>query len=345
MQSVVKVIMPRPTVAIVCPREFKFTDHEASIERPVLGEVAVALEVGNHAQHEEQLLALGRPAFDWIVVADGSGGTQAGLTAGLHLHAPFCNVHGVAVCDDAEWFRRKVLADLSDWRTRAGSTLDLEALRIHTLDGYIGPGYGVADAATLGTIGRAARTEGLLLDFSRQRLDERVLASLLELAEQTEVPRWIELMFSGFPINNTEDRPALHVALRRPSDQPLTAEGENVMPLVEAERSKMRALAEALHAGKLLGYTGQPITDVVNIGIGGSDLGIVMAVTAPSGLNSRSTISCWNGCFLTAFSLMVMPRPGLVFGRTMRPCFSTVKPSCTTSARQGTSLWTVSQMM
>jgi glucose-6-phosphate isomerase len=122
--------------------------------------------------------------------------------------------------------------------------------------------------------------EGLLLDFSRQHLDGRALELLLELAEQTEVPRWIELMFAGHPVNNTEDRPALHVALRRAAGAPLTAYGENVMPLVEAERVKMRALADALHAGNLRGYTGKPITDIVNIGIGGSDLGVVMAVQA-----------------------------------------------------------------
>jgi len=122
--------------------------------------------------------------------------------------------------------------------------------------------------------------EGILLDFSRQLLDTGALESLLELAEQAEVQRWIELMFGGHPINNTEDRPALHVALRRPADAPLLAYGENVMPLVEGERAKMRALADALHSGKLRGYTGKPITDLVNIGIGGSDLGIVMAVHA-----------------------------------------------------------------
>ncbi|HJR71549.1 MAG TPA: glucose-6-phosphate isomerase [Gammaproteobacteria bacterium] len=122
--------------------------------------------------------------------------------------------------------------------------------------------------------------EGLLLDFSRQLLDARALELLLELAAQTEVSRWIELMFAGHPVNNTEDRPALHVALRRAANAPLTAYGENVMPLVEAERAKMRALADALHAGNLRGYTGKPITDLVNIGIGGSDLGIVMAVQA-----------------------------------------------------------------
>lgn len=99
-----------------------------------------------------------------LVVATGSGGTQAGLTAGLHLHAPQCAVHGVAVCDDAAWFRQKVRSDLLDWRSRSGSTLDLDGLRISTLDRYIGPGYGVADAATLTTIRRVVRTEGLLLD-------------------------------------------------------------------------------------------------------------------------------------------------------------------------------------
>jgi glucose-6-phosphate isomerase len=149
-----------------------------------------------------------------------------------------------------------------------------------------------AQALRAGTIAEQFRTdarrferfsceaEGLLLDFSRQLLDAGALEALTELAQQTEVPRWIELMFGGYPVNNTEDRPALHVALRRPADAPLAAYGEDVMPLVEHERAKMRALADALHAGELRGYTGRPITDVVNIGIGGSDLGIVMAVQA-----------------------------------------------------------------
>src|SRR6478735_5176622 len=95
-------------------------------------------------------------------------------------------------------------------------------------------------------------SEGLLLDFSRQLLDARALELLLELAEQTEVRHWIELMFSGHPINN-------------PADRPLLAYGEDVMPLVETERRKIRALADALHAGELSGCTGRPITDVVNI--------------------------------------------------------------------------------
>jgi glucose-6-phosphate isomerase len=126
----------------------------------------------------------------------------------------------------------------------------------------------------------SCEAEGILLDFSRQALDAPALEALLALAVQTEVGRWVELMFGGYPINNTEDRPALHVALRRPANAPLHAYGEDVMPLVEGERAKMRALADALHSGSLKGYTGKPITDLVNIGIGGSDLGIVMAIQA-----------------------------------------------------------------
>ena len=99
-----------------------------------------------------------------VIVATGSGGTQAGLTAGLHLHAPQTLVHGVAVCDDAAWFRDKVRADLLHWKQRYGSSLDLDALRIDTLDAYVGPGYGHADEATHQTIRRVARVEGLLLD-------------------------------------------------------------------------------------------------------------------------------------------------------------------------------------
>ncbi len=129
----------------------------------------------------------------------------------------------------------------------------------------------------------STEAEGLWLDLSRQRLDSQGLALLLALAEQVCLPEWIERMFRGERINNTEERAALHVALRRPADRPLALDGEDVMPIVEAERKKMRALADALHGGSLKGYTGRGITDIVNIGIGGSDLGIVMAVEALEG--------------------------------------------------------------
>jgi D-cysteine desulfhydrase len=99
-----------------------------------------------------------------VVVATGSGGTQAGLTAGFACLGEEISVHGVAVCDDAEYFRNKVLADLGEWVVRYGVDLDLEQLQISTLDGYIGPGYGKAQPEVLDTIRRIARLEGLLLD-------------------------------------------------------------------------------------------------------------------------------------------------------------------------------------
>jgi glucose-6-phosphate isomerase len=120
----------------------------------------------------------------------------------------------------------------------------------------------------------------LFLDFGRQHVDEGTLALLYELAEQTGVRAGIDRMFAGEHINNTEDRAALHVALRRPADRPLTLDGEDVMPLVEGERSKVKALADQVQAGLLRGCSGRPITDIVNIGIGGSDLGPLMATDA-----------------------------------------------------------------
>ena len=121
---------------------------------------------------------------------------------------------------------------------------------------------------------------GLLLDFSRQLLDPEALSVLIDLAEQTQVRNWIERMFAAEHINNTEDRPALHVALRQSGDKPFFVNGRNVVPDVSAELTKMRVLAEALEAGQMKGHTGRVITDIVNIGIGGSDLGIAMVVEA-----------------------------------------------------------------
>lgn len=131
---------------------------------------------------------------------------------------------------------------------------------------------------------------GLLFDYSRQRIDADALQGLLELADQVGLDRWIERMFAGVPINTTENRAAFHVALRRPTDSPVMVEGQEVMALVEAERVKMRQLADELHAGELLGATGRAIDTVVNIGIGGSDLGIAMALQALAE-HSKSGIS------------------------------------------------------
>lgn len=115
--------------------------------------------------------------------------------------------------------------------------------------------------------------QGMRLDLSKQHLTPQVLTDLLRLAEASGVSERIRAMFRGELINTTEKRPALHVALRRPSHQALYCNGEDVMPAVHTELDKMRAFVRKVHSGAWRGATDEKITDVVNIGIGGSDLG------------------------------------------------------------------------
>jgi len=123
-------------------------------------------------------------------------------------------------------------------------------------------------------------TAGLLLDFSRQRLDAAALDDLVRLAQMSGVAAATEQMFSGALVNNTEQRPALHVALRDRSGTPLAVAGSDVRALVAGERARCREFTQAMAGGVRLGATGRRFTDVINIGIGGSDLGPVMAVEA-----------------------------------------------------------------
>ena len=121
---------------------------------------------------------------------------------------------------------------------------------------------------------------GMSFDFSRQRLDSPVLESLIDLAEETGVRQSIDAMFAGARVNSTEGRAALHVALRgRPSDS-FTVDGEDVSDAVENVVGRMEEFADRVRSGAHRGATGERITDVVNIGIGGSDLGPAMAYQA-----------------------------------------------------------------
>jgi len=124
---------------------------------------------------------------------------------------------------------------------------------------------------------------GLVLDFSRNLMTGQTLELLCRLGVERNLEAWLEQLFAGARVNHTEDRPALHMALRRPADQPLLVEGTDVMPRVARERESFLAFAEAVRNGDHVGATGRRITDVVNIGIGGSDLGLVMldAALAP----------------------------------------------------------------
>ncbi len=124
------------------------------------------------------------------------------------------------------------------------------------------------------------RHEGLLLDFSKNRIEARTLELLRNLARACDLETWIERMFAGEPINTTEGRAVLHTALRHRGDTPVMVDGVDVMPAVREVLDKMRAFVAAVHSGEWRGHGGQPITDVVNIGIGGSDLGPVMVSEA-----------------------------------------------------------------
>ena len=122
--------------------------------------------------------------------------------------------------------------------------------------------------------------EGLLVDYSRQLIDESVWRELLELGAQANVPAAVRAMYTGVPINHTEQRPALHVALRDRGGGPLQVGDTDVRELVHAERAKLAAFVLAVRGGARRGASGERFTDVVNVGIGGSDLGPVMAVEA-----------------------------------------------------------------
>ncbi|MBR3219186.1 MAG: glucose-6-phosphate isomerase [Thermoguttaceae bacterium] len=121
---------------------------------------------------------------------------------------------------------------------------------------------------------------GILFDYSKNRINDTTVDLLIELAEAAGVKEMIEAMFTGEKINVTERRAVLHTALRHGDNTPVLVDGENVLPKVDAVLAKMREFCRKIHSGQWKGYTGKPITDMVNIGIGGSDLGPFMATEA-----------------------------------------------------------------
>ena len=120
----------------------------------------------------------------------------------------------------------------------------------------------------------------LLLDFSKNRIDERIFESLLKLTEEMDLKGATEAMFTGEKINRTEDRAVLHTALRNRSNTPIYTDGKDVMPEINAVLKQMENFCSRVHSGEWKGYTSKKITDIVNIGIGGSDLGPVMVTEA-----------------------------------------------------------------
>lgn len=122
--------------------------------------------------------------------------------------------------------------------------------------------------------------EDVLIDYSKNIIDEDTLSLLTELAKETELGAAIESMFSGEVINETEGRSVLHIALRNRSNTPILVDGKDVMPDINAVLEKVKTFSDSVISGEWKGYTGKAITDIVNIGIGGSDLGPVMVTEA-----------------------------------------------------------------
>lgn len=136
---------------------------------------------------------------------------------------------------------------------------------------------------------KLSRSElNLLFDFSRQLLNEETIRLLVALADARGLKQRIAAMFAGEKINTTENRAVLHIALRNRSDRPILVDGQDVMPEVRASLAKMRNFVDGVHGGRVHGATGKTFTDIVNIGIGGSDLGIVMATEALAKFRNRN---------------------------------------------------------
>jgi len=156
----------------------------------------------------------------------------------------------------------------SAWRI-LGAYRDSVA-RFHLRDWF------VADPARFSR--RSLEFEGILVDFSKQRVDQRALELLLDLTKDADLEGWRDRLFSGEKINFSENRAVLHPALRYLKTGPFPTAETDVMPQVRAVRAHMRQFSERVRAGLWRGFSGEAIRDVVNIGIGGSDLGPKMVV-------------------------------------------------------------------
>lgn len=122
--------------------------------------------------------------------------------------------------------------------------------------------------------------ENMLVDYSKNWVDDKVMSALFDLAEEHKLKDKIEDMFSGKKINKTENRAVLHIALRNRGNEPIYVDGRDVMPQINETLEKIKDFSEAVRLGRFTGYTGKKLTNIVNIGIGGSDLGPFMATEA-----------------------------------------------------------------
>ena len=168
------------------------------------------------------------------------------------------------------------LTERSEWKALEAHYSGIRGLHLRDL-------FSEADRAARFTL----KAEDLLFDYSKNRIDGKTIDLLVKLAESAELKKWIEAMFAGEKINATENRAVLHVALRAPKNAVIEVDGENVVPEIHAVLDKMEAFAERVRSKDWKGYTGKPIKNIVNIGIGGSDLGPVMAYEALKAYSQR----------------------------------------------------------
>ena len=136
----------------------------------------------------------------------------------------------------------------------------------------------------------AVEAEGIYLDYSKHRITEETLKLLLKLAEESGLKERIDAMFRGEKINTTENRAVLHVALRAPKSEKIMVDGADVVPAVHEVLDRMSAFSDRVRSGEWTGYTGKPIKNIINIGIGGSDLGPVMAYEALRHYSQRDLV-------------------------------------------------------
>ena len=134
----------------------------------------------------------------------------------------------------------------------------------------------------------AAEAAGVYLDYSKNRINDQTIKLLMQLAKESGLREKIDAMFSGEKINTTENRAVLHVALRAPKDETILVDGKNVVPEVHAVLDRMTEFSHRIRSGEWKGHTGKRIKNVINIGIGGSDLGPVMAYEALNHYSDRS---------------------------------------------------------
>jgi glucose-6-phosphate isomerase len=174
--------------------------------------------------------------------------------------------------------KRKSLARLPAWKPLAQQSKELRKVHLRQL---------FADNPTRGET-FTAEGAGLFFDYSKNRITETTLKLLLQLAEECNLRGRIDAMFRGEKINITEKRAVLHVALRAPKNETIMVDGKNVVPEVHAVLDKMTAFSNRVRSGEWLGHTGKRIRNIINIGIGGSDLGPVMAYEALKHYSDRA---------------------------------------------------------